>query len=226
MKITGISKLQFNVIQKIIDSIENTKFRDLCNITKNQHVLYYDGEYNIHPAFNSGEYRSIFEYWSKHVPALRTIEFSLAQIIAQLILEQANQLLHSTNVQRQSVTTSQSTSKAKLLPDKYVSQQLDKTGKDISILDVLEMSDEQIGGNTQLMQYRTAIGTIMNLSSKYLKSWSLGIERPIELGGSDMPYKLDARTSRQLLQAKNKLRSRFTDDEIDHLLAMIAKEND
>lgn len=83
------------------------------------------------------------------------------------------------------------------------------------------MSDQQIAGNRQLMQYKAAIGTIMNLSSKYLNTWSLGIERPIELPGSKMQHRLDPKTSKQLLQAKNKLRSKFDDEEIDRLLSML-----
>jgi len=39
----------------------------------------------------------------------------------------------------------------------------------------------------------------MNLSSKYLNTWALGVERPIELPGSKMQHRLDPKTSKQLL---------------------------
>jgi len=37
------------------------------------------------------------------------------------------------------------------------------------------MDDDDIRDNKQLMQYKESIGYIMNMSSKYSNSWSLGI---------------------------------------------------
>lgn len=216
MKITAISKQQYKIIQRTINSIDLQVFKDFCNIAKNKHILYYNGEYHLNNPFTGGSYGPVVHSWAKEFPILNNMDYSIAQILAQLIFEQAaRQVLKTQNVQKSSKQIiAQPKQSSQLLPQVYVSQQLDARGRDISILDILQMADEEINGNKQLMQYKESVGYIMNMSSKYLDSWALGLQRPVQLGGDKMQYRPTNKLAKKLVQIRKRLQRDWDPDDV------------
>lgn len=216
MKITGLTREQYQVIQRVINSIDLQVFKDFCNIAKNKHIQYYSGQYHMTSPFNSGNYRNVVQSWSKQFPILNNIDYNLAQILSQLIFEQAaRRILQNQNTQPKKQIIGEPKNSNNLLPQVYISQQLDAKGKDISILDVLQMRDQDIAGNQQLMQYKQSVGYIMNMSSKYINSWSLGIQRPVQLGGDKMQYKPSNKFAKKLNEIRNKLKKDWDSEDVE-----------